>query len=112
VLDLRDSSGQSSVELVALLPLIAALTVGCWQCVVLGQSWWLAGVAARAAARAQIIGTSPLQAARRALPRGARSRLHVAARSGGGLEVRLTVMAVVGGVKLGSATAQIGASER
>ena len=110
--DPRDSSGQSSVEFVALLPLIAALALGCWQCVVVGQTWWLAGVAARAAARAEVVGTSPLRAAQRALPRGARPRLRVAAKSGGGVEVQLAVMAVIGGIKLGNATAQVGAAER
>ncbi len=108
--DLRATSGQSSVELVALLPLLAALVVGAWQAIVVGQSWWLAGVAARAAARAQLVGSDPGRAARRALPRGARDRLVVSVRGGGGLTVRLAVPAVVGGVRLGSATAHVGSS--
>jgi len=108
VADLRETSGQATVELVALLPLIAALAVGAWQAVVVGQSWWLAGIAARAAARAQLVGSDPGQAARRALPRGARERLIVSRRAGGELMVRLAVPAVVGGLRLGSATARIG----
>ena len=106
--DLRETSGQTTVELVALLPLIAALVIGSWQAVVIGQSWWLAGIAARAAARAQLVGTDPGGAARRALPRGARGRLVLSRRAGGGLTVRLAVPAVVGGVRLGSATAHVG----
>jgi hypothetical protein len=56
--DLRETSGQTTVELVALLPLIAALVIGAWQAVIVGHSWWLAGIAARAAARAQVVGVS------------------------------------------------------
>jgi len=108
VADLRDTSGQTTVELVALLPLIAALVVGSWQAVVIGQSWWLVGIAARAAARAQIVGSDPGHAARRALPRGAQGRLLLAPRAGGGLTLRLAVPAVVGGLRLGSATARVG----
>ena len=106
--DLRDTSGQTTVELVALLPLIAALVIGSWQAVVIGQSWWLAGIAARAAARAQLVGADPGGAARRALPRGARDRLVLSPRAGGGLTLRLAVPAVVGGARLGSATAHVG----
>ena len=105
--DLRETSGQATVELVALLPLIAALAVGAWQAVVVGQSWWLAGIAARAAARAQIVGGDPSRAARAALPRGARERLVVSRRTSGGLTLRLAVPAVVGGLRLGSATARV-----
>ena len=105
--DLRETDGQGTVELVALLPLIAALVIGSWQAIVIGQSWWLVGVAARAAARAQVIGASPASAARRALPRGARGRLVVLRRGAGELTVRLAVPAVVGGMWLGSATARV-----
>lgn len=107
--ELRETSGQTTVELVALLPLIAALTIGSWQAVVVGHSWWLAGVAARAASRAQVVGGDPARAARRALPRGARERLVLTRRGGGELTLRLAVPAVVGGLRLGSATARIGA---
>ena len=106
--DLRETSGQATVELVALLPLLALLVLGAWQAVVVGQSWWLAGIAARAAARAQEVGGDPGRAARRALPRGARDRLVVSRRAGGELTLRLAVPAVVGGLRLGSATARIG----
>ncbi|MEI6792084.1 MAG: pilus assembly protein [Actinomycetes bacterium] len=105
--DPRGASGQSTVELVALLPLIAALTIGAWQAVVIGQSWWLAGVAARAAQRAQIVGRDPQRAARRALPPGARGRLVVLSGTSGSLTVRLAVPSVVGQISLGSATARV-----
>ena len=45
-------SGQATVELVALLPLLAAVGLALWQAVVAGQAMWLAGAAARSAARA------------------------------------------------------------
>ena len=108
--DLRETRGQATVELVALLPLIAALAVGAWQAVVVGQSWWLAGIAARAAARAQVVGSDPGRAARDALPRCARERLIVRGSAGGELTVRLAVPAVIGGMRLGSATARVGNS--
>ncbi len=107
--DLHQTSGQTTVELVALLPLMAALVIGSWQAVVVGHSWWLAGIAARAAARAQVVGGDPSGAARRALPRAARGRLVLTRRSSGELTLRLAVPAVVGGLRLGSATARIGA---
>ena len=94
--DLHQTSGQTTVELVALLPLMAALVIGSWQAVVVGHSWWLAGIAARAAAQ-------------RALPRAARGRLVLTRRSSGELTLRLAVPAVVGGLQLGSATARVGA---
>ncbi len=106
--DLRASDGQSSVELVALLPLFAALLIGAWQAVIVGQSWWLAGVAARAATRAQLVGADPQRAARSALPRGARARVRVARRAGGVLEVRLAIPAVIGAATLGGVTATVG----
>ncbi len=107
--ELRETSGQTTVELVALLPLIAALTIGAWQAVVVGHSWWIAGIAARAAARAQVVGGDPARAARRAVPRGARERLVLTRRGGGELTIRLAVPGVVGGLRLGSVTARIGA---
>jgi len=106
--DLRETSGQATIELVLLLPLIAALVLGSWQAVIVGHSWWLAGIAARAAARAQLVGGDPDRAARRALPRGARERLVLTRRGSGELTLRLAVPAVVGGLRLGSATARIG----
>ena len=60
--------GQASVELVALLPLMAVLAGLLWQAVVAGQAVWLAGSAARAAARATALGADAPAAARRVLP--------------------------------------------
>lgn len=95
------SEGQASVELVALLPVLAALAAGCWQAVVFAQCWWLAGVGARAAARAEATGRDPLAAARRSLPPGRRPSVAVARGAGGRVTVRLAVPAVAGGLHLG-----------
>ena len=60
--------GQASVELVALLPLVVLVGALLWQAVVAGQTLWLAGAAARAAARAAAVGGDAEAAARGALP--------------------------------------------
>jgi pilus assembly protein CpaE len=102
-------SGQASVELVALLPLIVALALGCWQAVVAAQAWGLAGHAARAAARALVVGSDPAQAARSALPEGWGRRVRVAApREGGEVTVRVAIPVVVAGVRLADARATAG----
>src|SRR5687768_9421448 len=61
-------AGQATVELVALLPLLAVVLAGAWQAVLAGQAAWAAGAAARAAARAHGVGTDPTRAARTHLP--------------------------------------------
>jgi hypothetical protein len=60
--------GQASVEMVALLPLVVLVGALLWQAVVAGQALWLAGAAARAAARATAVGGDAEGAARGALP--------------------------------------------
>ena len=101
--------GQASVELVALLPLLAAVLLAAWQGVVAGQAWWLAAGAARAGARAELIGADPLAAARRELPGGLRTHLRLR-RSGDDLVVRLAIPAVAGLGRLGTATARVRAA--
>ena len=66
---LLTASGQASVELVALLPLLAAVALLAWQGVVAGQAIWLSGAAARAAARAFALGDDPTAAARSSVRR-------------------------------------------
>ena len=53
---LRSTSGQASVELVALLPVVLLVVAFAWQAVLAGQAVWNARVAARAAARAHSFG--------------------------------------------------------
>jgi Flp pilus assembly protein TadG len=92
----RDADGQATVELVALLPLLAVVAALIWQAVVAGHALWLAGSAANAAARARAIGGDPAKAAQRVLP-AARVR-----RAGDGVELRVPVPTVVRGAHLGT----------
>ena len=99
--------GQATVELVALLPLVAVLAGAMWQATVAGQAVWLAGSAARAAARASAIGADPRAAARRVLPARLERGLVVTRVDGDrGVRVAIAVAAVVGGVDLGSVSAR------
>lgn len=100
--------GQAAVELVALLPLVAVLAALLWQMVVAGQAVWLAGSAARAAARADAVGGDVRAAARGVLPERLERGLTVARSRGepGGVRVAIAVPAVVGGVRLGTVSAR------
>lgn len=102
----RRSAGQSSVELTALLPLIALLALGAWQALIAGQALWLAAPAARAAARAQALDDDPRAAARAVLPARLAADTTVR-RHGDDGEVRVAVAipSVVGGLRLGAARA-------
>lgn len=103
----RAEHGQSSVELVALLPLIAVLAGLLWQGVVAGQAVWLAGSAARAAARASAIGADERAAARRVLPARLERGLVVRReRSGGGVRVAIGVPSIVGSGRLTTVSAR------
>jgi hypothetical protein len=97
--------GQATVELVALLPLLALVGLLLWQVAVIGQAIWLAGSAARAAARAEAIGADPLAAARRTLPSRLEEDLRVRPRERGGVTVTLRIPAIVAGGTLASTTA-------
>lgn len=103
---LRDASGQASVEIVALLPLLVVLGMCCWQAVVAGQAVWLSGAAARSAARAAAVGGDARSAARRALPPALRRRVVVRTAEDGAVRVDVGVPAVVGGVRLGAVSAR------
>ena len=108
--DHGSETGQASVELVALLPILFAVLLASWQGAVAGQAWWLVAGAARAGARADVVGADPLAAARRELPGALRSRLTLR-RSGGELVVRLGIPAIAGLGRLGTATARAPAAE-
>jgi hypothetical protein len=100
--------GQAAVELVALLPLVAVLAALLWQAVVAGQAVWLAGAAARAAARAEATGGDVRAAARDVLPERLERGLTVARSRGepGGVRVAIAVPAVIGGLRLGTVSAR------
>lgn len=92
--------GSTSVEFVAMLPLVVVLAIGAWQGLVAGQAAWLSGGAAQAAARAQAIGADPRAAARGALPRPLQRELGVRVRDGV-VTVRVGVPAVIGSRTIG-----------
>ncbi len=103
----RAERGQASVELVALLPLLAVLAGLLWQAVVAGQAVWLAGSAARAAARATALGTDAPAAARRVLPdRLERGLVVRPAAAGDGVRVAIAIPAIVGGGRLTTVSAR------
>ncbi len=102
---LRVQDGQASVELVALLPLLAVVAALLWQAAVAGQAVWLAGTAARAAARAEAVGADAPAAARRVLTPRLSQTAHVATASDGAVTVRVRIPSVLGsGQSLGSFT--------
>src|SRR4051794_20552856 len=101
----HEEHGQASVELVALLPLLTVVALLLWQAVVAGEAMWLAGSAAREAARAHALGDDPARAARTVLPRSLEPGLAVR-RDGDGVLVRVRIPAVVGGARLGSVSAR------
>jgi hypothetical protein len=87
--------GQAAVETVALLPIIALVTALLLQAALAGQAAWLAGSAARAAARAAAIEADPAAAARGVLPERLERGLDVRAGEDG-VRVRIRVPAVAG----------------
>lgn len=107
---LRSSSGQASVELVALLPLIALLAAVLWQLVVAGHTAWMVATAAQAAARAEAVGAvSAERAARAVLTPRLREDLRVRVDDEGTVRVRVRIPGVLPGVP---ALPVIGASAR
>jgi hypothetical protein len=109
VRSLRTERGQAAVELVALLPLIAAGLLACVQIVLVGHTAWSARAAARAAARAHAIGADELKAARAVLPSSLDRRVSLGGpASEGRVTVRITVPSLVPALRLGSVTAHAG----
>lgn len=100
-------SGQATVGFVATLPLVAALCLLLVQLAFCGYAAWSAANAARAGARAALIGTAPAEAARAALPEALRRRAEV---SSDGPEVEVEVAAAraipgVGPIRISSRAA-------
>jgi hypothetical protein len=103
----RAQEGQAAVEFLGLLPVFALVALLAWQAAVAGQAAWLAGSAAREAARARALGHDPRAAARRVLPARLRGGVRVARDGDDGVRVRLGVPLVVdAGRRLGSVSAR------
>lgn len=81
--------GTASVELVAVVPFLLLAVLAVAQIALAGQALWSAGVAARAGARAAVVGGDPAAAARAALPPSMRRQAKV--EDDGGVEVRVEV---------------------
>src|SRR5215210_3470504 len=98
--------GQAAVELVALLPLLAALLAGLWQAALWGHASWAVAAAARAAARAAAVDADPRRAARAHLPRALERGLRVRVGEDGTAAVRTRVPPVPGLPRLGTVSAR------
>jgi hypothetical protein len=69
--------GTASVELVAVVPFLLLAVLAAVQLALAGQALWSASVAARAGARAALVGSEVTAAARRALPPSLRAGAQV-----------------------------------
>jgi hypothetical protein len=96
--------GQAAVELVALLPLVGLVVALLWQALLAGETVWLSGQAARAAARAAALGADPAGAARAVLPARLERGLRVRREPDGAIALVLRVPAALGGGTLAAVT--------
>src|SRR4051794_39767677 len=105
----RSDRGQATVELAALLPLIAVGLLACWQLILVGHAAWGAHAAARAAARAHAVGSDELRAARASPPADLDGRVRVGTPDADDrLAVHVAVPSVLPGMRLGALTARAG----
>jgi hypothetical protein len=81
--------GTASVELIAVVPFLLAAVLAAGQLALVGQALWSASVAARAGARAALVGADATAAARRALPPSLRAGARV--EGSGPVAVRVAV---------------------
>ncbi len=113
--------GQATVELAALLPLLAVVALAAYAVLAGLSAGEQAGVAAEAgaiavlqdrdaaaAARAVAVGADPAAAARERLPRRLRRGLRVRTADGGAVSVSVRVPALAGPLELGRVTASAG----
>jgi TadE-like protein len=84
-------TGQASVEMVAMLPVVLLIGAVAWQLALAGHTAWLTAHAARSAARADVVGRGPGVAARSALPRSLEDDLDVERLERGGVRVAVRV---------------------
>lgn len=85
----RGEGGTASVEMVAVAPFLLLAILVAAQIGLAGQALWSAGVAARAGARAALVGGDAEAAARRALPDSMRDGAEV--RDGDAVSVRVVI---------------------
>ena len=103
--------GQASVELLGMLPAVLLVAALVWELALAGQTAWLCANAARAGARAAVVGRDARAAARSALPRSLRRGMSVDSVGEGAVRVRLRVPLILkewqGPVRV-AATARLG----
>jgi hypothetical protein len=92
----QDESGQVAAELVATVPILLVVVLAVGQLAVAGFALWNAADAARAGARADLVGGDPERAARSVLPGWLEDGAEVEA--GDGVEVKLRAPALLPGV--------------
>jgi hypothetical protein len=90
-----EEDGQASAEFVAVVPFALVAALVAWQLVLVGHVAWGAAGAARAGARAAVVGRDASSAARSALPRSLRSATQVSSLTGGGVRVSVPIPLVV-----------------
>ncbi len=97
--------GQASVELIGAIPALLVAVLIAAQLVAAGHALWSAGLAARAGARASVVGRDAARAARRALPGVLREDARIG--EDGGVSVRVEVPRLLPGLpelRVGSKT--------
>lgn len=98
--------GTASVELVAVVPFLLLAVLVAAQVALAGQALWSAGVAARAGARAALVGGDAEAVARRALPASMREGARVEEDGDVSVRVRVpTLLPALPGVMVGARAA-------
>ncbi len=100
--------GQASVELVAVLPALVVCVLIAAHALTAGWALWSAANAARAGARAELVGGDAKAVARQALPGPLRPGARIEAGSDARTRVSVRVPALLPGARLG----ELGASAR
>jgi hypothetical protein len=98
--------GTASVELIAAVPFLLLAVLVAAQLGLAGQALWSAAVAARAGARAALVGGDAATAARRALPPALRSGAGV--EDDDGISVRVTIPRLLPGLPRLSVATTVG----
>ncbi len=83
--------GQATIELLGVVPAVLAAGLVVWQLVLVGHAAWMSAHAARAAARAELVGEDAAAAARSAVPAGLEHGLEVERVGTGASDVRVPV---------------------
>jgi hypothetical protein len=94
--EVRREDGTASVELIAVVPFLLLAVLVAAQLALAGQALWSAGVAARAGARAALVGGKASATARRALPPSLRAGAQVS--DAGAVSVRVAVPRLLPGL--------------